>query len=159
MCVTSLLWLRLYSWYYTLARYTLTLGCGTTEILSLEDQKLLLQFYQTYLPNDNIIARSQIGEATDNINQTRPIFLNNEATFHKHIFIGGRRVDPSDLRSKASSSIIQLYVNEQWYVGEVTGILSHVQPQSNQLPLRSYLLRVHWFVKCDFVDTRAWDQQ
>ncbi|KAI0790156.1 hypothetical protein BC629DRAFT_1593292 [Irpex lacteus] len=142
----------------------LTLGLGATEELSQSDQASLLHYYQTHYPDENIVARGDVGDfilsghdgESERSDYAERNFLNNMATLHKNVFIQGRRIDPSNCQGKAPNSIIRIYAGSQWYVGEVTGVVSHVQPRVRNHPLTLRLLRVQWFVPYTNIDTVMW---
>ncbi len=140
------------------------MGLGATEELSQSDQASLLHYYQTHYPDENIVARGDVGDfilsghdgESQRSDYVERNFLNNMATLHKNVFIQGRRIDPSNCQGKAPNSIIRIYAGSQWYVGEVTGVVSHVQPRVRNHPLTLRLLRVQWFVPYTNIDTVMW---
>lgn len=76
------------------------------------------------------------------------------AKFHKFIILDGRRITPSTKADHAPDSIIQLEIDGELFVGQLTGIFSHTQ---RDVAGTGTFLRVQWFRPYPGIDTHAWD--
>lgn len=146
-----------------LASLTLALGIGSKATIDRSDQEALCAFYQTHFPTANIISRDEVCsqppsgfDMPPNSGETAQNYLVNTVVYHNHIFLDGRRLKPSKPGEKASNSLIQAYIADKWWVGQITSIFSHTQTLIGKPPLKSRLFRIQWLEPTDVVDTDQW---
>jgi hypothetical protein len=125
-----------------------SLGDAVRTFLSAEDQRNLVEYYQTTYPDACVIPRDTDTDTAD------ANFLLSRSLTHKHLILDGRRILPSESLSNANSSIIQVDYDGTRYVGQLVKIISHDQPQ---VARRHHFASVRWFKRLDNFDTARWD--
>lgn len=138
--------------YSSTATTHFSLAPGTTENLTLAQQRELLSFYAIHSPALYFIPRTHAGAPPPD-----SIYISNAATIHDYVIYQGRRITPSAFDGNAGSSIIQYDFGGRRFVGEVATILTHIQPIPDGSVMRQHLLAVKWFVQDKDYDTSIWD--
>lgn len=126
----------------------LSIGPCTTMSISNETQALLVEYYANAYPDARVLPLTT-AETGPNIN-----FINGRAKVASHIIVDGRRILPSKSSSKAANSIVQMELNGEMNVGQVTGIFTHCQRRVGKT---LNFLRVLWFRRLTMLDTGIWD--
>ncbi len=125
---------------------------GVRTSLARHEQAELMEYYEARYPGICLVDRAVPGDADISTN-----FLHSQAMLHEYVILSGRKLTASRFNGTAHNSIIQIVLNDQWYVGEVSALITHRQPRYLQRTLEEHLLRVRWFDHTDVVDTSAWD--
>jgi hypothetical protein len=123
-----------------------TLALGIKKLLSLEQQISLIEHYHETHRSIAIHLRS-------NTVARNPNFIHNYATSHKYLVLDGRRIIPSSSKTHAPNSIIQVTYGDRKFVGQVLDILTHRQPNIEEVTL----LEVRWFRSLENLSMNYWD--
>lgn len=110
-----------------------------------------MDYYSTTHPALRLVDRATTSHVDQSTN-----FLYRRAYLHDYAILNGRKITPSRFNGTAHNSIVQVFINETWYVGEVVTIMTHRQPSHLNAPIEEHLINVRWFVRSTIVDTSLW---